>query len=188
MLSEILQDRATFYVAGDMTAPERDAFDVVLEYHAELRAHVAGLEKAVAALASVELPSVLPPPGLKRRLLADLEPVPVPEPEARVVTDPAGLVLWVNAAFTELCGYSAEELRGRKPGAMLQGPATDPAAVERIRGALRARQPCRENLVNYHKDGSCYRAEVRIAPVLADDGAPLWFVARERRLPLAAVS
>jgi hypothetical protein len=75
-----------------------------------------------------------------------------------------------------------DELRGRRPGQLLQGPGTDRAAVERIRVALRARRPCREELVNYHKDGSAYRADVQIMPVLDDDGNPLWFVAKERLL------
>lgn len=188
MLSETLQDRAVLYVTGGMAPPERDAFDVVLEFHAELRAHVAGLQESVAALTLARQAPVAPPPDLKARLLGALEPVPRVEPEALVVTDPAGLVLWVNAAFTELCGYTPAELQGRKPGALLQGPGTDPAAVGRIREALRARRSCRETLVNYHKDGSRYEADVRIAPVLADDGEPLWFVARERRRPQLAAT
>ena len=44
-------------------------------------------------------------------------------------------------------------------------------------------RPCRETLVNYHKDGSRYVVDVSIAPVLDDAAWPCWFVARERRLP-----
>jgi PAS domain S-box-containing protein len=99
------------------------------------------------------------------------------------VTDPVGRIEWVNPAFTAMCGHDLAELRGRKPGPILQGPDTDPAAVARIREAVHARRACRETLVNYHKNGTPYRAEVRIAPVLDDAGEPLWFVARERLLP-----
>jgi PAS domain S-box-containing protein len=88
----------------------------------------------------------------------------------------------VNAAFTAMCGYTQEELQGRKPGHLLQGPETDPAAVQRIRAALAARQACRETLVNYHKDGTRYRVQVAITPILDDGGDPLWFVAKERKL------
>jgi PAS domain S-box-containing protein len=100
-----------------------------------------------------------------------------------VATNPEGLVEWVNPAFMAMCGYSLEELKGRKPGRLLQGPDTDPTVVERIRQALRARSACRETLLNYHKDGSRYRVEVSIDPILDDEGQPLWFVARERKLP-----
>lgn len=190
MLAEPLIDRVVLYVSGAMTAPERESFEVVLEFHQELRAQVAGLQEAVAAMAMTQAtPFAAPPAVLKTRLLEAVETLPPRlEPEAMVATTPEGLIEWVNPAFTALCGFSLEELKGRKPGHLLQGPETDPAAVERIRESLRTRRACRETLVNYHKDGTRYRAEVRISPVLGDDGQPLWFVARERKVPDEAVS
>lgn len=184
MLAEPIQDCATLYVSGEMPAAARESFEVVLEFHTELRAHVAGLQETVAGLAAAEAVPVAPPADLKARLLAAVAALPAPaEPESLVVTDPGGLVLWVNPAFTAMCGYTLAELQGRKPGHLLQGPATDAAAVQRIRESVQARRPCRETLVNYHKDGSRYVADVRIAPVLADGGEPLWFVAKERKVP-----
>lgn len=184
MLPENLQDRAALFVAGAMTAAERESFEVLLEYHGELRAHVGRLQEAVAAVELAHTPeTVAPPAGLKARILGALDALPVsPGPESLVVTDAAGRVEWVNAAFTAMCGYPLDELRGRKPGHVLQGPGTDAAAVARMREALRLRRACREDLVNYHKDGSEYRVEVRISPVLDDAGEPLYFVARERKL------
>jgi PAS domain S-box-containing protein len=189
MLADNLQDRAVLYVSGEMPPPDREAFDVLLEFHGELRAHVAGLQEVMAgALVARTVPHVRPPSGLKTSILAALAvPTSQPAPEALVVTNAAGLLEWVNPAFTDMCGYTLDELRGRKPGHLLQGAGTDPAAVNRIREALRARRACRETLVNYHKDGSSYRADVRIMPVLDDDGQPLWFVAKERLLPGDAV-
>jgi PAS domain S-box-containing protein len=185
MLSELLQDRAALYVAGAMTAAERENFELMLEFHEELRSHVAGLREAMTAVALNEVRGarVSPPAALKARILASLDLQPAKdEPEAVVVTGPDRLVHWINPAFTAMCGYSLEELRGRKPGALLQGRETDLEAVGRIREALREKRPCRETLVNYHKDGSAYRVDLRIAPVLDDEGSPLWFVARERKL------
>jgi len=184
MLSETLQDRAAQYAAGAMTAPEREAFEVLLEYQTELRELVESLRRVVTTmtLASVG-PASAPPAALKARLLGELDRLPPkPEPAGLVVTDARGLVEWVNPAFVAMCGHSLAELRGRKPGHVLQGPETDRAVVDRIRHALRARQACHETLVNYHKDGSQYRADVRITPVLDDAGEPLWFVAKERKL------
>lgn len=184
MLSEILQDRAALYVSGEMTAPDREAFDVILEYHEELREHVAGLREATATAALTRVAPASAPAGLRHRLLGALDGATQDTgSDALVVTDAGGRVEWVNAEFTGLCGYELAELKGRKPGQLLQGPDTDPAAVERIRAALRERRACRETIVNYHKDGSRYRADVRISPVPDDDGNPLWFVARERRVP-----
>jgi PAS domain S-box-containing protein len=183
MLTGLLQDRAALYVSGDMPAPERESFEVVLEFHAELRAEVTGLQDVVVAVAMMRVTPVAPPVGLKGRLLDAVDALPPAEPDGLVATGPDGRVEWVNPAFTAMCGFTLDELKGRKPGSLLQGPDTDPAAVGRIREALRAGRECRETLVNYHKDGTRYRVDVRISPVLDDDGRPLWFVAREQKLP-----
>jgi PAS domain S-box-containing protein len=183
MLTEFLQDRAALYVSGDMAVAERESFEVILEFHQELRAQVAGLQETVAAVVMARVPLVAPPTELKARLLGAVDALPPAEPESLVATGPDGLVLWVNPAFTAMCGYTLQELRGRKPGHLLQGPGTDPVPVARLRESLRARQACHETLVNYHKDGTRYRVAVGITPVLDDEGQPLWFVARERKLP-----
>lgn len=181
---EVLQTQAVRYVSGELTAPEREALEVVLEFQEELRQQVAALQEVVAGMAMAENPSVAAPsPALRKRILGAVEAMPAKDgPEALVATNPAGAIEWVNPAFTAMCGYTLAELKGRKPGQLLQGAETDAAAVARIRTALRTRQTCRETLVNYHKDGTSYRADIRIAPVLDDDGEPLWFVARERKL------
>ena len=187
MLSELLQDRAALYVAGAMTASERENFELVLEFHEALQAHMAGLQKVGTALMMSRAPSLQRPPAeLKHRILGALDAHPRPtEPDAVVVAGPDGRVQQVNPAFTAMCGYSPEELQGRKPGHLLQGPDTDPAAVQRIRESLRDKRACRETLVNYHKDGTRYQVDVAITPILDDAGQPLWFVAKERKLAVA---
>lgn len=188
VLPETLQDRASLYITGALAPEERESFEVIVEFNPELRAYLAQCQEVGAAVALALAPRAEPPPrDLKARILQALDREPArAEPEALVVTDPQGRVEWVNPAFTAMCGYSLDELRGRKPGHVLQGPGTDPAVVARMREAQRARRACRETVVNYHKDGTRYRAEVRIAPFLGDEGEPLWFVARERRLPESA--
>ena len=173
------------YVSGAMTAADRESFEVILEWREELRAVVAQMQESVAGLAMAAAPSFEhPPKGLKARLLGAVDDLPArSEPVSLVVTDVAGCIEWVNPAFTTMCGFTLAELKGRKPGHLLQGPETDPAAVARIRESVHARRACRETLVNYHKDGSSYRVDVSISPMPDEDGQPLWFVARERKLP-----
>lgn len=184
MPSEFLEDRAALYVSGAMTAQERENFKLILEFNAELRIRVARLRDAMSELVfASESPGSAPSAELKARILSSLDAKPhKAEPEALVVTNPAGKVKWVSAAFTDMCGFTLNELRGRKPGHLLQGEATDLSAVERIRVALRQKRPCRETLVNYHKDGSDYVVDIRIVPILDDHGEPLWFIAKERKL------
>lgn len=187
MLAELLQDRAALYVTGAMSAAERENFELILEFHQDLRAHVAGLQEAMAAVLMARVPSkAAPPRALKERLLGSLDTLPDQlGPEGLVVTGPDALVEWVNPAFTAMCGFALSELKGRKPGQLLQGPDTDPAAVDRIRLALHEHRPCRESMVNYHKDGTRYRVDIKITPILDDAGQPLWFVAQERKLAVA---
>lgn len=183
VLDEFLLDRAALYVSGSMTETERKGFEVLMEFNAELARHVAGLREAVttALMQRVQLSEV--PSGLRDRILTAADAMPQEkEPDALVVTDAVGRVIWVNAAFEKLCGRPLADMAGRKPGHVLQGPQTDPATVAKIRDALAARQPCRAELVNYHADGSSYRVDAEIVPVLDDAGRPLWFVARERRI------
>lgn len=187
MLPDVLHDRAALYVSGALEAPERECFEGLLEYHETLRSHVAQLQETGAWYALSQVPrDVRPSAGLKHRIFATLD-ARGSRPAARaieaiVVTDAFGRIEWFNSAFTAICGYELNELRGRKPSQILQGPATEPAAVERMRTAFRLRRPCQEVLTNYHKDGAPYQVDLRIAPVLDDAGEPLWFVARERLL------
>lgn len=181
---DFLNERAALYVAGAMTAPEREAFELVLEFHGAVRAEVARLQVIGAELVLAQAsPAVEPPAPLRERILQSIsaESCP-PAPDGLVVTGPEGRVEWVNESFTGMCGYSLADLRGRKPGELLQGPATERDAVARMRAALREGQPCRETLNNYAKDGSVYRVDVAITPIVDDAGSPRWFVARERRL------
>lgn len=184
MLSELLQDRAAQFVTGAMTAAERESFEVIAAFEPELGVHVAALQEAASAVFPVSVrPDQALPLTLKARILAAVEAWPQQrDREAFVVTDALGRIEWVNDAFTSLCGYTLDELRGRKPGALLQGAETDRAVVNRLREAQQARVACQVELVNYHKDGSRYRVAIRLSPFLDEAGAPLWFVARERKL------
>ena len=101
--------------------------------------------------------------------------------EGFVLTGADALVQWVNPAFTAMCGYTLEELRGRKLGPLLQGPETDAATVERMRRAVHEYRPCRETILNYEKNGRPYWVEIAITPICDDAGQPLWLAARGER-------
>lgn len=118
------------------------------------------------------------PATLRERLVARIAQEP-----ARVETDLEGRITGVNPAFSSLCGFSFAEICGKKPGTFLQGPETDPAAVDVIREAVRTQSSCVTNLVNYHKDGSRYRVRIEIQTVRDADGNPTGFAATETKLP-----
>lgn len=105
-----------------------------------------------------------------------------------VITDTEERIRWVNDAFTTLTGYAAAEAIGEKPGRLLQRE-DDPneEARLRIREALAARRPFREELLNHHKSGRAYWVEVHADPLFDESGTFRGFVAiqydiSERRL------
>lgn len=99
--------------------------------------------------------------------------------EASVLEEPGPRIVFVNEAFTEMTGYSAEEAVGHSPR-FLQGPETSRVQLDRIRQALEACQSCSAELVNYRKDGTPYWVELNLAPVRNDGGHPKYFIAIER--------
>lgn len=181
MIDDHLAEQAALYASGALTADERELFELLLEFHGELAAHVAGLLEvaATATLAAHPAPLPAPSPDLKARVLRALENRPQRRASGLVVTGPDRRVQWVNDAFTEMCGYRLEELAGKSLGPILQGRDTDPAAAERMRRAVHASRPCHETILNYHKNGSPYWVEIDLKPIFDGDGAVRWMIARE---------
>ena len=100
---------------------------------------------------------------------------------AVIVTDADGQIEWVNDAFVSLAGYTPDEVRGRRPGPLLQGPDTDPATVAQIGDFLRRREAFRDvEIVNYAKDGRRYWVAIDIQPVFDGNGKLQRFFAIER--------
>lgn len=75
----------------------------------------------------------------KRQHLARLARVAAVTSNLVIVTDRRRRIEWVNDAFTRTTGYTLDEVRGRRPGELLQFEGTDAATVARIRAALDAR-------------------------------------------------
>jgi PAS domain S-box-containing protein len=88
---------------------------------------------------------------------------------------PDNPLVFVNPAFERTTGYSREESVGRNCR-FLQGPDTDPGAVERIREALREQEHALITLLNYRKDGTAFWNELSLSPVYDTDGALTHFV------------
>jgi PAS domain S-box-containing protein len=94
------------------------------------------------------------------------------------ITDPRAPdnpLVWVNPSFTRVTGYEHDEVVGRNCR-FLQGPATDPAAVEAIRAAIADRRTVTTTLLNYRKDGSVFWNQLSISPVFDGSGALVSFV------------
>jgi methyl-accepting chemotaxis protein len=87
-----------------------------------------------------------------------------------IIADAEGRIEYINPGFTALTGYTLEEVRGQKPGPILQGEHTDPATVARIREKLARREPFYEEILNYHRDGHSYWISLAVNPIFGADG------------------
>jgi len=87
-------------------------------------------------------------------------------------------IVFVNERFTELTGYSPEEVMGKTPG-MLQGPRTDKAVTERLAEEVGNGRTFHGQTVNYRKDGSPFEMEWKVTPVLRD-GCVTYYLAVQR--------
>jgi PAS domain S-box-containing protein len=89
--------------------------------------------------------------------------------EADPIDEPGPRIVYVNDAFEKITGYRRDEVMGRSPR-FLQGPASDRVALDRLRRALRAREPVRTELLNYSKNGVPFWSEIDIVPIANASG------------------
>ena len=97
-----------------------------------------------------------------------------------LVTNPSKEIVWVNDWFTNLTGYTFDEVKGKKPGSFLQGEETDPKTVEKMSVALAAGENFNVNVINYSKSGEKYWLNISCSPVFDDHGEIEFFIAIER--------
>ena len=95
------------------------------------------------------------------------------------LSSPGPYIVYVNAAFTRLTGYSAEEVTGLSPR-VLQGPLTDRAEMHRMRAELEAGRPFVGETINYTKDGHPYFMEWSVYGLSEGCATPAFFVAVQR--------
>ena len=101
--------------------------------------------------------------------------LPVLVTEAESLDAPGPRITYVNPAFTDVTGYTLEEVRGQSPR-FLQGRQTSRETLDRIRSALETDTPVRETVLNYRKNGEPYWNDLYIAPVKAADGTVTHYV------------
>lgn len=87
---------------------------------------------------------------------------------AVIITDAAGKIEWVNNSFIRMTGYKMMELKGEKPGKILQGAGTSKDIIKKISQRLKKHLPVTEVLKNYRKDGTTFWINMDITPVIKD--------------------
>jgi len=93
-----------------------------------------------------------------------------------VITDANGTILWVNAAFTRMTGYSSAEAIGQNPRLLKSGEHPK-AFYNELWSAIASGQSWTGEMTNRRKDGSVYVEDQTITPVPGADGNPAYFIA-----------
>ena len=93
-----------------------------------------------------------------------------------VVTDLRCATVYVNAEFTRLTGYTAEEMHGKNPR-ILQSGLTPRAAYEQLWASLKAGKSWHGEFQNRKKNGDHYWETVTISPLRDADGRISHYVA-----------
>ena len=122
---------------------------------------------------------------LEERRLKLLESVITNTTDAVLVTEAAPLygqgpaILYVNDAFTQMTGYTAEEIMGKTPR-ILQGPKSDVEELKRLSACLKKFEPCEVTVINYKKTGEAFWINFTVNPVFDEKGQATHFIAIER--------
>jgi PAS domain S-box-containing protein len=97
-----------------------------------------------------------------------------------VIANAGGFIVWVNPAFTRMCGYNSDELLGRRPGHILSGPLSEKRPREVLNHAIQSQVPVRTRMVNYAKGGKPYWVEIHLEPIHNTNGKLTGFISVER--------
>lgn len=84
-------------------------------------------------------------------------------------------IVYTNQAFSQITGYSAEEVLGRNCN-FLQGKDTKTEHIEQIRSALNEQSRVQLELLNYRKNHEPFWNELAITPLLDETGAVTHFI------------
>ncbi|WP_420552867.1 PAS domain-containing protein [Tenacibaculum aiptasiae] len=88
--------------------------------------------------------------------------------ESLVITNSNKQIIWVNSGFKKMTGYDNEFAIGKSP-VFLQGEKTTDTSREKIRKKLLKNKPFKEVIINYKKDRSTYKCELKIFPLYAQN-------------------
>ncbi len=96
-------------------------------------------------------------------------------PSALLITDSEGLILYNNDQFTELTGYTTEDLIGKRPSILKSGQ-TPLAVYKTFWETLLAGDDWHGEFLNLKKNGELYWEKSSVSSIKDDDGRIKYFV------------
>ena len=95
--------------------------------------------------------------------------------DAVIITDPRGIIEYVNLAFEQITGYSRDEALGKTPR-IVKSDRQNGEFYENLWKTINAGNVFNEVFINRRKDGSLYYEEKTITPLKDPDGRISHFV------------
>jgi PAS domain S-box-containing protein len=99
--------------------------------------------------------------------------------EIIIITDPDGVIQYVNQEFEKITGYSRQEAIGRKPS-LLKSGEHDLAFYTSLWQTISRGETWTGRFVNKRKDGSQYTEEAHISPIFNNERQIVNYVAAKR--------
>lgn len=96
--------------------------------------------------------------------------------EIVVITDPEGLIEYVNPAFEKMTGYSRDEALGQNPRVLKSGNQSE-SFYQQLWHTISSGQSWQGRFINKRKDGTHYTEDASISPVVNDAGKITQYVA-----------
>jgi two-component system sensor histidine kinase/response regulator len=90
-------------------------------------------------------------------------------PDSIFITDLQGRIQYVNQAFQQKYGYSAEEIIGANPRVLRSG-RTPPTTFDEMWAQLKKGEPWDGEIYNQSKDGREFIEQTRVLPIREEDG------------------
>jgi len=90
-------------------------------------------------------------------------------------------ITYANSAFTQLTGYSTDEILGRSPK-ILQGPSTSQVVIQRLRKCLIDVTVFEGEAVNYKKDGTIFMMNWRMIPIIDNGELKAWLAIQREKI------
>ncbi|MCD6588021.1 MAG: PAS domain S-box protein, partial [Candidatus Fermentibacteraceae bacterium] len=103
--------------------------------------------------------------------------------ETIVITDPQGIIEYLNPAFEKVTGYSRDEVIGQNPS-MLASGEHDLSFYQDMWETLTRGENWAGRIINKKKDGSFYTEEATISPVRDPSGDVINYVAVKRDITI----
>jgi len=94
-----------------------------------------------------------------------------------LICDNRGFTIYASRSFTELSGYTTEDMAKKTPGDILQGPDTESSSINSISTALENNKSVSTKITNYCKNGTKIVFILDIQPVFdVGDGGLIGFI------------